>query len=121
MFAGIAQIFQRAAEKFAFGENRESGGAGGFKRFGERGSVKGIANDSAGGRGGLEFGEDIDGIARKRSGKIADGRGSGYTIFQGGFGEDAFAMLDFGAAGLEDAVEDGAGVGVGVHGGELVC
>ena len=86
-----------------------------------RGSVKGIANNSARGRGGLQFGDNIDGIARESERKIADGSCSVYTIFKGGFREDAFAMVDLGAAGLEDAVEDGAGVGVGVHGGELVC
>ena len=59
-FAGIAKIFQRAAEEFAFGENGESGGAGGFEGFGKRGGVKGIANDSARRRGGLEFGDNIE-------------------------------------------------------------
>jgi hypothetical protein len=30
-------------------------------------------------------------------------------------------MIDFGAARLENAVEGGSGVGMGVHEGELVC
>jgi len=31
-FAGVAEIFQRAAEKFSFREDGERGGSGGFER-----------------------------------------------------------------------------------------
>ena len=63
----------------------------------------------------------LSGIAGKSGGKITHRGGGLYTVFQRGFRQDAFAVIDFGAARFEDAVEDGAGVGVGVHEGEIVC
>src|SRR5581483_11455265 len=65
VLAGIAKIFQRTGEKFRFGKDGKSGGAGGFERFGEGGRVKRITKDAAGGRSGLQFGDNIECVARQ--------------------------------------------------------
>jgi hypothetical protein len=119
--ACIAKILERAAEEFTFRENGKRGGAGGFQGFGKGRRVEGIANDAAGGRGRLEFGDDVESVARKSGCEIADRRGGFHTVFERGLRQDALAVIDFGSARFEDAVEDGAGVGLSVHWAELVC
>ena len=119
-FSRVAQIFQGAVEEFAFGEDGEGCGAGSFERFGQSGRIERVADDSAG-RGRFEFGQNIDAIAEKSGGEIADGRGGFYAVFKGCFGENVLAMFDVGAARSKDAVEDGSGVGVGSHGWKFVC
>ena len=57
--AGIAEVFQRAPEKFAFGQNRESGSARGFERLRESYGIEGIAKNAARRRGRLEFGKYV--------------------------------------------------------------
>lgn len=118
--AGITEIFQRAAEEFAFGENGKGGGSGGFERFGKFRCIEGIPDDAAGRRGRLEFGDDVESVAGERGREIANRRGSFHAIFERGFREDALAVVHFGAACSEDAIEDSATVGLNIHGGELV-
>jgi hypothetical protein len=105
----------------AFGEDGKRCGSGGFQGFGQSGRVEGIANDSARWRSGLEFGQNMDALAEKGGGEIADRRGSLYSVFECGFGKNVLAMLDFGASRVEDSVEDGSGVSVGSHGWKFVC
>lgn len=119
-FAGIPKIFQRAAKEFAFGEDRKGGSASGLERFGKFRGIEGIANDAAGRRGRLEFGDDVESIAGECGQEIADGGRSFHAISESGFGEDALAVVNLGATRIEDAVEDCAGVGGSVHRGELV-
>ena len=111
-FAGFAKIFERAAKEFAFGEDGESGGAGGFERLSEGGSIEWIANHAARRRSGLEFGDDVEGIAGESASEIANGSGGFYAVLKRGFGKDAFAVIDLGAAGSENAVKDSPGVEV---------
>jgi len=120
-FAGIAKVFQRAPEELSFRKNRESSGASGFEGFGKRGRIKRIANDAARGRGRLQFRNYIEGIARESGGKITDSWCRLYAISQRGFGQDTFAVSDLGATRFEDAVEDGARVGIGSQGDKFVC
>ncbi len=47
LFACVAEILERATEKFAFGEDGKGGGAGDAEGFGEGGRVEGIADDAA--------------------------------------------------------------------------
>ena len=58
-FASVAKIFQRAAEEFAFGEDRESGGASGLQGFGQGGRIEGFTNNAARRRGRLQLRDDV--------------------------------------------------------------
>ncbi len=69
----------------------------------------------------LEFRENIEAIASERRGKIAKWSSRSHAILQRGLGQDALAVVDFGAAGLENAVKDSSGVGVCTHKGKFVC
>ncbi len=115
-FAGVAQVFECAAEEFGLGEDREGGGAVGGESVREGDVIEGVADDAARGGGGFEFGDDVERVAREGGGEIAERRGGGDAVFESGFGEDFFAVLDCGSARIEDAVEDGAGVGWSLSG-----
>ena len=121
VLAGIAQILEGATEEFALGENGESGGASGFERFGESGRVEGVTDDAARRRGGLELGDDVESVTGERGREIADRRGGFDAVFERGLRQNALAVIDFSAAGFEDAVENSAGVGLSVHEAEIVC
>src|SRR5205807_1214781 len=120
-FAGVAEIFQRAAEKFPFGQNGERGGSGGFERRRERNGIEWFAKDSARGRRGFQFSQDVEARTRERRGKIAQRGGGSDTVLERRFWQDLFAMLNFGAARFENAVEDGSSGNRCVHGCELSC
>ena len=115
-FAGVAQVFESAAEEFGFGEDGECCGAVGGKCAGEGHVIEWIADDATRGRGGFEFGDDVQRVTRKGCGEIAERRGGGDSVFERGFGQHFFAVFDGGSAGVEDAVEDGAGVGGSLSG-----
>ena len=121
LHASIAQILEGATEEFAFGEHRKGRRAGRFERLRKRRSIKRIAEDSSRWRSGLELGNYVDSIPGKRGAKIPYRRGGFDPIFEGRFRQDAFAAIDFSAAGFQNAVQDGAGVGMSAHGVELVC
>ncbi len=120
-FASVAEIFQRAAEEFRFGEHRKRGSARGFKGLRQGNGIEGIANQTARRRGRLEFGKHIEAIAIEGSRKIANWRGGFHAIPQGRFWKDAFAMVHLGAARFENAVEHRSGVGLSRHFDNFVC
>ncbi len=111
-FARITKIFQRAAEELPFGEDRKSGGASGFQGFGQSGRIERFTNDAARGRSGLEFRDDVQSIAGKRSGKIT---------YRRRFRQYTLAMIDLGTTRFQHAVKDGASVGMGSHRDKFVC
>ena len=115
-FAGVAKIFEGAAEEFGLGEDGESGCTGSGERVCESNVIEGVADDAAGGGGWLEFGNDVDGLAREGGGKIAEWSCGGDTVFERGFGQYLLAVIDGGAARFEDAIEDGACVGWSLSG-----
>jgi hypothetical protein len=114
--AGVAEIFERAAEEFGLGEDGERYGAGGRERLRERDRIEWIANDAARGRSGFQFGDDVEAVAGERGGKIAEGCGGGDTVLEGGFGEHLLAVIDCGAARFEDTIENTARVGRSLSG-----
>jgi len=59
LFACIAEVLERAAEEFAFGQNRKRGGAGSFEGFRESRRIERVANDTNRRRSGLEFGDYV--------------------------------------------------------------
>jgi len=120
-FSSVAEIFQRAAKKFRFGEDGERNGARGFERGGQGGRIERLAQHTVGRGSRLELGEDVESMARKRSGKVANRRGRFDPVFQCRFGQYFFAVFDLGAARLENAVEDGSGGGMGIHAREKLC
>src|SRR5260370_39379691 len=71
-FSGVAEIFQRAAKKFRFGEDGERHGARGFEGGGQRGRIEWLAQNGVGGRSRFELGDDGECLARERSGTIAE-------------------------------------------------
>src|SRR5258708_4430698 len=80
-FSGVAEIFQRAAKKFRFGEDGERHGARGFECGGQPGRIELLAQNALGRGSGLELGEDVESNARKRSGEVAERRGRIETVF----------------------------------------
>ena len=62
-FARIAQIFQRAAKKFSFGEHGERSRACRFQRARQLNRIEWIAKNSARGRSGLQLGDHVEAVA----------------------------------------------------------
>lgn len=120
-FAGVAKIFQRAAEEFAFGEHGKSGSTRGFETLREGYGIERVAKDTAGGRSRLEFCKDVEPIAAESGGKIAERGGGLHAIFQGRLWQDALAMFHLGTARFENAVEHASAVGLSRHFDNFVC
>ena len=78
--------------------------------------VEGVADYAAGWGGGFQFGDYVEGVAGEGGGKIAERGGGGDAVFECGFGENAFPVLDGSTSGIEDADEDGAGIGWSLSG-----
>ena len=119
--AGVAEILQRATEKLAFGQNGEGGSPRGLQSLGEGRGIEEIAKDTARRRGRFEFGKNIQRIATKGCGKIAERSGSLHAVLQRGLRQDAFAVIDLGAARFENASKDGSRVRLSRHSRKFVC
>src|SRR5260370_15358379 len=87
--AGVAEIFQRAAEKFAFGQNGESGSARSFERLREGHGIERIAKDAARRRCRLEFRKHVWSIAAEPRGTIAERSGCLPSALQRGLRQPA--------------------------------
>jgi len=97
--ARIAQVLQRAVEELFFGEDGRAAAPASFERLRKGRGIEGIAKNAARRRSGLQFGENVDWHrGRSAAGKSRTGGAACTPYFQGGFRQDALAVLDPGAA-----------------------
>src|SRR5580692_2401432 len=119
--ARIAKVFQGAAKEFAFRQHGQHGRACCFQGLCQLDGMEGIAENSFRGRSGLKLCDNIQGIAGKRSAKIAQRPGRVDAVAQRRFRKDTFAVVDLQTACLKNAIEDGPAVSMGAHGHCSVC